>query len=43
MWPSKPEKTVFLAFFHNLVNMPAEGRFRAKNHIYVIFKLKVEG
>ena len=43
MWPAKPEKTVFLAFFDILVNMPVEGRFRAKNHIYVIFTLKVGG
>ena len=43
MWPAKPEKTVFLAFFDILVNMPPEGGFWAKNHIFVIFKLKVGG
>ena len=41
MWTGKLQKTVFLAIFDVLVNMPPDGRFQAKNRIFVIFKLKV--
>ena len=37
----KLEKAVFLAVFDNFVKYAPYGWFQAKNHVFVIFKLKV--
>ena len=38
MWTGKVQKTVFLAIFDVLVNMPSDGRFQTKYQIIVIFE-----
>ena len=38
MWTGKLQKTVFLAIFDVLVNMPPDGQFQAKYQIIMIFE-----